>query len=68
MSYIIFSQIMNSNLLDDRYKHDLFIHHYDYNCFQTFYIHHNEIINYKGFYLINFSKMNNSYLQNDFWI
>ena len=57
---------MNLNLPDDRYKHDLFIHHYDYDCFQTFHIYHNETINYKSLHLINLFKMNNSHLQNDF--
>ena len=53
---------MNSNLPDDRYKHDLSIHYYNYNCFQTFYTHHNEIINYKDFYSINLLEINNFYL------
>ena len=29
---------------------DLSIYYYDYNCFQTFYVHRNKTINYKGFY------------------
>ena len=62
MSYIIFLQIMSSSLLDDRYKHNLFIYYYDYNYFQTFYTHRNEIINYKDFYLINFFEMSNFHL------
>ena len=53
---------MNSNLVNDYYKHNLFIHYYNYNCFQTFYIHRNEIINYKNLYLINFFEINNFYL------
>ena len=47
---------MNSNLPDDRYKHDLFIHHYDYNCFQTFYVYRNETVNYKDLYSLIFLK------------
>ena len=62
MFYIIFSQVMNSNLPGDRYKHDLFIHYYDYNCFQTFYAHRNKIVNYKKFHLINLFKMSNFHL------
>ena len=57
---------MSSSLPGDRYKHDLFIYYYDYNYFQTFHAHRNETINYKILYLINFFKVNNSYLQNDF--
>ena len=53
MFYIIFSQIISPGLFDDRYKHDLFIHHYDYNCFQKFYIHRNEVVNYKNLHLFN---------------
>ena len=53
---------MNSGLPDDRYKHDLFIYHYDYNYFQTFYAHRNEAINYKSFYLINFFEISNFHL------
>ena len=53
---------MSSNLPDDHYKHDLFIYHYDYNYFQAFYIHRNEIINYKNLYSINLLEMNNFYL------
>ena len=53
---------MSSNLPGDHYKYDLFIHHYDYNCFQTFHIHYNEIINYKDFHSINFFKINNFHL------
>ena len=56
---------MNSSLLDDRYKHDLFIHHYDYNYFQISYIHRNEKINCKKKRLI-FLYVNNFYLQNKF--
>ena len=62
MSYIIFSQIMNSNLLGDHYKHNLSIHHYDCDYFQISYIHRNKTINYKDLYLINFFKINNSHL------
>ena len=47
---------MNPNLLDDRYKHNLFIYHYNYNYFQIFHAHRNEIINYKNFYLLIFLK------------
>ena len=43
---------MSSSLLGDRYKHNLFIYLYDYNCFQTFHIYRNEIINYKKFHSI----------------
>ena len=53
---------MSSDLPGDRYKHDLFIYYYDYNCVQTFYVYRNEIINYKGFYLINLFKVNNFHL------
>ena len=53
---------MNPSLPDDRYKHDLFIHYYNYNCFQTFHVHRNETINYKGFHLINLLKINNFHL------
>ena len=53
---------MSSSLLGDRYKHNLFIYHYDYNCFQALYAYRNEIINYKDFYSINFFKMNNFHL------
>ena len=56
---------MNPNLLDDRYKHNLFIHHYDYNYFQTFHIYRNETINYKDLHSINLLKINNFHLQND---
>ena len=62
MFYIIFSQVINSNLFDDHYKHNLFIYYYDYNYFQTFHIHRNETINYKDFYLINLFKISNSHL------
>ena len=65
MFYIIFSQIINPSLFDDRYKHNLFIHYYDYNCFQTFHAHRNKAINYKNLYLINLFKMSNFHLQND---
>ena len=47
---------MNSDLFDDHYKHNLFIHYYNYNYFQTFHIYRNEIINYKDFYLLIFLK------------
>ena len=56
---------MSSDLPDDRYKHDLFIDYYDYNCFQTFYTHPNKAVNYKNLHLINFLKMSNFHLQND---
>ena len=57
---------MNSGLPGDRYKHDLFIYHYNYDCFQAFHVYRNEIINYKDLHLINLFKMNNFHLQNDF--
>ena len=57
---------MSPSLPDDHYKHNLFIHYYDYNYFQTFYAHRNETINYKNLYLINFFKINNFHLQNNF--
>ena len=57
---------MSPGLFDDYYKHDLFIHYYNYDCFQTSYIYRNEIINYKNLYLINLFKINNFYLQDDF--
>ena len=53
---------MSLSLLDDHYKHNLFIHHYNCDYFQTFHIHRNETINYKDLHLINFFKINNSYL------
>ena len=53
---------MNSNLLDDRYKQNLFIYHYDYNYFQTFHIHRNETINCKKKLFINLFKMSNFHL------
>ena len=53
---------MNSGLFGDYYKYDLFIHHYDCDCFQAFYAYRNEIVNYKDLYSINFLKMNNSHL------
>ena len=62
MFYIIFPQIINPNLLGDRYKHNLFIYHYDYNYFQTFHAHYNDVINYKNLYSINLFKMSNFYL------
>ena len=59
---------MSSSLLDDYYKHNLFIHYYDYNYFQIFHIYRNKTINYKDLYLINLFEINNFHLQNDFWI
>ena len=53
---------MSSGLLDDRYKHDLFIYYYDCDCFQTFYVYRNKTINYKNLYSINFFKINNFHL------
>ena len=66
MFYIIFSQIINPNLLGDYYKHNLFIYYYNYIYFQAFYAHRNKIINCKNLYLINLFEVNNFHLQNDF--
>ena len=53
---------MSSGLPDDHYKYDLFIHHYNCDCFQTSHIYRNKIINYKNLHLINFFKINNFHL------
>ena len=62
MFYIIFSSIISSNLFGDHYKHNLFIYYYNYDCFQTFYIYRNKVINYENLYLINLFKMDNFHL------